>query len=137
MPDKTPSVEQALRDLLAVVPPYAGLAVALRGEEPEFNEAEDKVANAVRSARRALALTEDDREDDPGALDRYRGALTPGAVVLDDENRWVRAFNRLEAAVTHHKRATANVLGDHEDADTALYKASAKILADLTAREES
>jgi dsDNA-specific endonuclease/ATPase MutS2 len=45
----------------------------------------------------------------------------------DERHRWIRFFNRLEAAISHHK----NARGDFTDlADEALYKARDKILRD-------
>lgn len=48
----------------------------------------------------------------------------------DDLDRIRRLFNRLEAAVSHHKRANAGMLGTTIEADEALYKARDKILSD-------
>lgn len=45
-----------------------------------------------------------------------------------ERDHWIRLFNRLEAAVTHHKKAAAGPFAD--DADLALWKVRDKILAD-------
>jgi hypothetical protein len=44
-----------------------------------------------------------------------------------ERDRWIRLFNRLEAAVTHHKRDTA---GFASNADDSLYAARDRILRD-------
>lgn len=44
-----------------------------------------------------------------------------------DRDHWIRLFNRLEAAVKHHKNATGTFA---TDADEALYKATDRILSD-------
>lgn len=49
------------------------------------------------------------------------------ATARNDRDRWVRLFNRLEAAVSHHKRDTA---GFATDADERLYAARERILRD-------
>jgi hypothetical protein len=46
---------------------------------------------------------------------------------FDERDHWIRLFNRLEAAVTHHKRAQGDL---PTDADEALYVARDKILRD-------
>lgn len=50
--------------------------------------------------------------------------------VVQDRDRWIRLFNRLEAAVTHHKRDTAQFT---TDADERLYAARERILRDAAA----
>ncbi len=45
----------------------------------------------------------------------------------NERDRWIRLFNRLEAAVSHHKRATGEFA---TDADEALYAARDRILRD-------
>lgn len=49
----------------------------------------------------------------------------------DDRDHWIRVFNRLEAAISHHKRDTA---GFATDADEALYAARDRILRDTATR---
>jgi hypothetical protein len=46
--------------------------------------------------------------------------------LTDDRDRWIRLFNRLEAAISHHKRDNKFV----DEADEALYHARDKILKD-------
>lgn len=46
----------------------------------------------------------------------------------EDRDRYIRAFNRLEAAVTHHAAATAYFREIH---DEGLYHARAKVLQSL------
>ncbi len=46
-----------------------------------------------------------------------------------ERDRWVRLFNRLDAAVTHHQKATREQ-GFTEVHDDALYAARARILRD-------
>lgn len=41
----------ALRELLAVLPPYVGLAVPVQGETNDFNAAEQRVVDAMTKAR--------------------------------------------------------------------------------------
>lgn len=49
----------------------------------------------------------------------------------DERDRWIRLFNRLEGAVSHHKKASGDFPQAH---DEALYKARAQILKDAGAR---
>lgn len=58
-------------------------------------------------------------------------SLLPGLV--DERDRWIRLFNRLEAAVSHHKKASAEFPQTH---DEALYKARDKILKDAAPSDE-
>lgn len=48
-----------------------------------------------------------------------------------DRDRWIRAFNRLDAAITHHRRDTLNGVDTSDEADEALWVARDKILRDL------
>lgn len=45
----------------------------------------------------------------------------------DERDAWIRLFNRLEAAIQHHKHATA---GFATDADESLYAATDRIVND-------
>jgi hypothetical protein len=49
-----------------------------------------------------------------------------------ERDKWIRLFNRLEAAVTHHRRAVEEdgALCEPESWDTALWKARDQILKD-------
>jgi hypothetical protein len=80
-----------------------------------------------------LFWTEHDPPSGPVVFWRGNGSVDweRRYVPESDGAKWVRAFNRLDAAITHHRRAASNPLGDHEDADTALYKAQHKIVGDL------
>ncbi len=49
------------------------------------------------------------------------------AAVIADRDRWVRLFNRLDAAVSHHKKATAIF---ESTFDEALYAARDRIMRD-------
>lgn len=46
-----------------------------------------------------------------------------------DRDRWVRAFNRLDAAINHHDRDTSNAFCS--DADERLWAARERITRDL------
>lgn len=48
--------------------------------------------------------------------DHYRDAL-----------RWIRLFNRLDGAISHHQRAKGAF---HDDVDAALYEARRRVLSD-------
>jgi hypothetical protein len=61
-----------------------------------------------------------------GRIEIRQGQLRRESARLRDErDHWIRLFNRLEAAVSHHKRATG---GFTTDADDALYAARDRIL---------
>lgn len=47
--------------------------------------------------------------------------------LTDERDHWIRLFNRVEAAISHHKKATATFA---TDADEALYAARDRILRD-------
>lgn len=49
----------------------------------------------------------------------------------DERDAWIRLFNRLEAAIQHHKHATA---GFATDADESLYAATDRIVSDAADR---
>jgi hypothetical protein len=61
----------------------------------------------------------------PEAQERFRRAEA-------EWGRWVRLFNRLEAAVSHHKKANAGLM---TEADEALYAARDRILRDAATSE--
>ena len=55
----------------------------------------------------------------------------PTQELVADRNRYIRLFNRLEAAVSHHKKAhTPEGRYFADDPDEALWKARDKILTD-------
>lgn len=58
-------------------------------------------------------------------------AFRRGNDMESERDHWIRLFNRLEAAISHHKNATAAF---PQTADEALYKARDKILADAADR---
>lgn len=66
---------------------------------------------------------------------RMRALLDPCSVVEEleavrtERDRWIRLFNRLDAAVTHHKHATGAFA---TDADETLYAARERILRDAS-----
>jgi 1,2-phenylacetyl-CoA epoxidase PaaB subunit len=68
-----------------------------------------------------LELRFDARVALPEAQERYQRAEA-------ERDRWVRLFNRLEAAVSHHKKASARRFVD--DHDEALYAARDRICRD-------
>jgi hypothetical protein len=51
--------------------------------------------------------------------------------VTNDRDRWVKAFNRLDAAITHHRRDTLGGVDTSDEADEALWAARDKIIRDL------
>lgn len=52
--------------------------------------------------------------------------------LVAERDHWIRLFNRIENAVTHHKAAYERASLFVEQADEALWKARDKILADAT-----
>lgn len=61
-----------------------------------------------------------------GPVERVPMVPSP-AVVVEQRDRWIRAFNRLDAAVSHHKRDCQ--FADAED--EALWATRDRILRDL------
>ncbi len=45
-----------------------------------------------------------------------------------ERDRWIRPFNRLDAAVARHKRASGGMLGTCIEDDKGLYHAHAQVL---------
>ena len=52
-----------------------------------------------------------------------------GSAMSDERDHWIRLFNRLDAAINHHKRDT-EAAWDVTEADEALYAAQQRILRD-------
>lgn len=54
----------------------------------------------------------------------------------DERNRWIRHWNRLEAAVTHHRAGKLAGVDTSDEIDEALWSARDKILRDAAQRED-
>jgi hypothetical protein len=90
--------------------------------------------NLLQAAAEGKQITEAEIRVLTDRLVRARGAHD---AAVADRDRWVRLFNRLEAAVSHHKRALGYEDDDaYEPWDEALYKARAQILRDAAASGE-
>ena len=70
-----------------------------------------------------------------------RDALCPACAELEqmadvraERDRWIRLFNRLEAAITHHKKAKSAMFVD--EVDEALYAARDRVLRDAATNQE-
>lgn len=50
--------------------------------------------------------------------------------LVAERDHWIRLFNRMEAAVAHHRAANDQMLGTTLEADEALYHARDRIVAD-------
>lgn len=73
----------------------------------------------ARSRLRMLTATQD-----------FDGIIETVESVRDERDRMIRLWNRLEAAVSHHKKAHDRGDAFAEDADVALWNARDRILHD-------
>jgi hypothetical protein len=73
---------------------------------------------------------------DPRATIRLSEEQRKALAATTERDRWIRLFNRLDAAITHHQKAKSDMFMD--EVDEALYAARAKVLRDAAAntREE-
>jgi hypothetical protein len=94
-------------------------ALASRDIYDKLLRGEATSAEYVAAIRREC----DDRREREGTPPRWRAA----GELATERDRWIRAFNRLEAAISHHKRDE----GFPDVHDEALYHARDRILSDL------
>lgn len=57
-------------------------------------------------------------------------AEVKSTAVAAERDHWIRLWNRLEAAITHHRRDKLNGVDTSDEIDEALWKARDKILRD-------
>lgn len=56
---------------------------------------------------------------------------------VEQRDRYIKLFNRLEAAITHHRNAKLSDVDTSDEIDEALWAARGKILRDASIHKDS